>query len=397
MKKFLAILLSAIMAVGILAGCNGGSSSSNTDSANTSKSSSTADSLEGAYVFMMKISGSVFYDHMWDGFEAAIKATDPDAVIVNRSPSERGVTYQVTAMEECLTQKIGALCLATFAEAGFDEINQKYEAADIPIFSADSRVSDQYRITHFNQTSSVELGRYYLWTSIIASQRVDITDDMNNPAGIEAEAKRIVNEHTGDPILVGLISATPDSPVQLGWHYAINDELDLDIYQGKVEQEIKYGMDEQAEAANQLNAFLTEAKVDVVCCMSGFGETVAQSAYDSGNEMKIPVVGLGLCSNAYDKYPDVDQDTYGSDVIMPWSMLWDLELQGYVAGAGMALYVAGEWDGSLGSTFTSPAVGRFTAEPYTVVECPADEGTEVVCGSPVIFTKYNKDIWKDRV
>ena len=388
MKKLLAILLSAVMAMGILAGCGGGEGTTSTSGGGTTASGGDG-SLEGAYVFMMKASGSVFYDRMWVGFTAAIEAGDPGATVFDKSPSERGVTHQLTAMDECLTQKIGALCIATFADTGFDEMNERYKEAGIPIFSADSRASDEYRVTHFNQTDSEELGRYYLWTSLLAYARYDI----NNDTDIEAEAKKVAEEHTGDPIVVGLISSTPDSPVQLAWHAAIDAELEDPVYAGKVEQDIKYGNDDQTEASNQLNAFLSEGKVDVVFCMSGFGEVISQAAYDAGAE--IPVVGLALCSNAYEKYPNEEDDTYSA--IMPFSVLWDLGLNGYGAGAGMVAYLKGEFDGSAGSSYTSVASGRFEETTFTAVDCPVDNGTEVICGSPLVFTKYNKEEWKDRV
>ena len=131
-------------------------------------------------------------------------------------------------------------------------------------------------------------------------------------------------------------------------------------------------MDEQTEASNQLNAFLSEGKVDVVFCMSGFGETVSQAAYDAG--ATIPVVGLALCSNAYEKLPNEDQDTYGDDVIMPFSVLWDLGMNGYGAGAGMVAYLKGEFDGKAGSEFTSVASGRYEETTFKCVDCPMDEG-----------------------
>ena len=391
MKKLLAILLSAVMAMGILAGCGGNGDSSSTGGSTAPNSNAGSNDLQGAYIFLMKQAGQVFYDRMWVGFEAAIKAMDPDAKIFDKSPAENTVTAQLTTMDECLTQKIGALCIATFADTGFDEMNAKYKEAGIPIFSADSRADDEYRITHFNQTDSELLGRYYLWTSILAAEKVDITDDMN----VETEAKKVVENHSGDPIVVGLISATPDSPVQLAWHAAIDEELKDAVYSGKVEQDIKYGNDDQVEAANQLNAFLSEGKVDVVFCMSGFGETVSQAAADAG--AKIPVVGLALCSNAYEKLPTEDQDTYGDDVIMPFAVLWDLGMNGYGAGAGMVAYLNGDFDGKAGSEYTSVAADRFPETTFKCVDCPMDEGTEVVCGEPLIFTKYNKDTWKDRV
>ena len=215
MKKIAVVFLACAMALGSLSGCG---NHTGTNSASTSSSAGDAgNDLEGAYVFLMKLGGNVFYDNMYQGFETAIKAADPDAKVVDRSPTERGVTYQLTAMDECLTSKIGALCIATFAETGFDEMNERYKEAGIPIFSADSRADDQYRVTHFNQTSSDELGRYDLWTSILASQRVDITEDTN----IREAARDLIETYSGDPICIGLISATPDSPVQLSWHAAI--------------------------------------------------------------------------------------------------------------------------------------------------------------------------------
>lgn len=393
MKKLLAILLAAVMAVGVLAGCSDTSDDPGSVSTSSSNSSSDATVGENTYAFMSKRSGSVFGEHMFFGFTTAINELDPEANVIDYSTTESGVTYQLTAMEELLTRKVKALCLATWAEAGFDEINQKYEAAGIPISSIDSRVTAQYRVTHYNQTDSEVLGRWYLWSSIIASQRTDITDEMLEGDGIEEAAMKIVNEHTGDPIIVGLISATPDSPVQLAWHASINAEIEKDVYTGKVIQDIKYGMDEQTEAANQLNAFLTEGTVDVVFCMSAFAETVCQSAATS--DAQIPVVGLALCSNAYDVLPTEDEEAY--DAVMPWAMLWDLQLQGFVAGTGIYYNLQGEFDGKTGSSFTTTAVDRFKEITYTAKDCPMDDGTEVICGLPLIFTKYNKDTWKDRV
>ena len=72
-------------------------------------------------------------------------------------------------------------------------------------------------------------------------------------------------------------------------------------------------------------------------------------------------------------------------------------MNGYGAGAGMVAYLKGEFDGKAGSEFTSVASGRYEETTFKCVDCPMDEGTEVVCGPPLIFTKYNKDTWKDRV
>ena len=380
MKRFLSIVLAAIMALGILAGCGSNQDPSSTGSASGGSTNSSTNSMEGAYVFMAKESGTTFTEHMFYGFKTALEALDPNAKAVDRSPEQFGVTYQITGMEECLAQNIAALCISTFAETGFDAINEKYKEAGIPIFSADSKASEDYRVTHFNQASSEELGRYYLWSSILASQKIDIQD------------------YSGDAIQIGLISSTPDSPVQLSWHAGIDAELEDPIYKDKIVQTIKYGNDDVTDCANQLNAFLSEGIVDVVFCMSGISETVAQAAYDSGNEMKVPVVGLALCSNAYNVLPDEDQDTYGSDVIMPWAMLWDLQLNGFVAGAGMYAYVQGDFDGKEGSSFKTPVAGRFSEEmTKTAVQCATDNGTEVICGLPVIFSKYNKEEWKDLV
>ena len=52
MKKFLAILLSAVMAMGILAGCGGNGNSSTGSTGNTG--STAGGDMEGAYIFMMK-------------------------------------------------------------------------------------------------------------------------------------------------------------------------------------------------------------------------------------------------------------------------------------------------------------------------------------------------------
>ena len=391
MKRLMALLVAAVMALGVLSGCSGGEGTSSTGNSGAADSSGGGSS--GAkYAFMSKKSGSTFTDHMWYGFKTAIEAIDPGAEVLDRSPSEGGATYQLTAMDELLTQNITGLCMATWAETGFDEMNQKYKDAGIPIVSIDSRVADDTRVTHFNQTDSDLLGQYYLWTSILATVGYDFTD-ADDAAAVEAEAKKVVEEHTGDPIIVGLISATPDSPVQLAWHASIDAELEDPIYAGKVEQDIKYGMDEQTEAANQLNAFLTEGKVDVVFCMSAFSATVSQAAADANAQ--IPVVGLDLCSNAYDVLPNEGDDTYSA--VMPFAVLWDLQLQGFVAANGLYQTCEGNFDGSEGSTFTTVAVDRFEEKEYTAVDCPMDDGTEVICGEPLIFTKYNKDTWRDRV
>ena len=107
------------------------------------------------------------------------------------------------------------------------------------------------------------------------------------------------------------------------------------------------------------------------------------------------MVGLDLCSNAYDVLPNEGDDTYSA--VMPFAVLWDLQLQGYVAATGLYKTCLGEFDGKVGSSFKTDKVDRFEALEYTAVDCPMDEGTEIVCGEPLIFTKYNKDIWKDRV
>ena len=132
-----------------------------------------------------------------------------------------------------------------------------------------------------------------------------------------------LGSYSGDEIVLGVLSAGIDTPVQNSWIAAMETELAKDMYKGKVSPNLdkKYGNDDPVESTTQANAFVAEAKVDCIISPTTVGIAAAGQVLKQANS-EIKLTGLGLPSEMQSFMPNAAEDDAFASVC-PYMMLWD--------------------------------------------------------------------------
>ena len=397
MKKFLALMLSVSMLAG-LAACGSKETEAPAEApAQTEAPAETGGDAEpaapsdgsGKHIFMFKSTGNSFGDLMYEGYSEYMNALGYETEY--DSPAETTVAAQVQMLDELITQGVASITISTNGDTGYDEVFEKAKAAGIPIISIDSEASVNYRLAHINQAEVQDIGSYLVQAAVLITLGIDY------PEGKEMEdvlAEELPN-YSGDEIVLGVLSAGVDTPVQNSWIAAMEVELAKDMYKGKVSPNLdkKYGNDDFQESTTQANAFVAENKVDCIISPTTVGIAAAgQVLKEAGSEIKL--TGLGLPSEMQGFMPlKADDDAFAS--VCPYMMLWDVIHLGAVAGAAVDAAVTNGWTGAEGETFTMAAFRDYAEEEYTVYT--QNDGTFVLAGTPYIFYKGNMAEWIDKL
>lgn len=192
-KKVLSAILSAAMAVTLLAGCGGGGSSSEAPSS-AAKESSAASAAEepsaassadegsaaegsatessaaegsategggaaggGTYAFVSKSAGNPFNEREASGFEEAVQALGGTAII--QHPEAATADAQITVIQSLISQGVDSICVAANDENALQAALEDAAAAGIKVCSVDSTVNVASRLTHVNQAGVTEIGQ----------------------------------------------------------------------------------------------------------------------------------------------------------------------------------------------------------------------------------------------
>ncbi|NLZ52511.1 MAG: substrate-binding domain-containing protein [Thermoanaerobacteraceae bacterium] len=384
-KRLVSLGVSLTVALGLLAGCGGTTTSS---SGGTSGDSS---SLEGKNVFMFKSTGNTFGDLMFEGFEEVMKKAGKEAVY--KSPAETTVAAQVQLIDEMITQKVASITISTNGDTGYDEVLAKAKAAGIKVVSVDSKLNDSLRITHIDPTSQEGIGRSLIQCATLIALGKEYPTD----GDLEGATKAALESYSGPELKFGVLSASIDTPVQNGWIAKMEEELKKDMYAGKVSPDLdkKYGNDDPTESTTQAQAFIAENKVDVIISPTTVGMAAAGQALKSANS-KIKLTGLGLPSEMQTFMPSSDSDN-SFDFVCPYMMLWDVVDLGRVAAGATLAAMEGKFDGSVGSKFSLDAFGEYPAREFEAIQHPADNGSLIYEGDPYVFHKGNMKEWINKL
>lgn len=386
MKKVLALLLAMSMTFSLVA-CGGGGAGSNAGGGNAGGGSNAGggETSGKTHVFMFKSTGNSFGDLMYEGFSEYMNALGY-ATSYN-SPAETTVAAQVQMLDELLTQgNVASITISTNGDAGYDEVFNKAKEAGIPIFSIDSEASTDYRMAHVNQAETQDIGSYLVQAAVLITLGVDWPADGNSAGAVEAA----LANYSGKEIVLGVLSASIDTPVQNSWIAAMEVELAKPVYAGKVSPNLdkKYGNDQLQESTTQANAFVSEGKVDCIISPTTVGIAAAGQVLKRSNS-NIKLTGLGLPSEMQSFMPNQASDN-AFDYVCPYMLLWDVIHLGAVAGAAQVAAMNG-FTGADGETFTMEAFRAYAKEDYTVYS--ANGGTYILAGVPYSFYKDNMADW----
>ena len=347
--------------------------------------------VSGSHVFMFKSVGNAFGVIMYEGFSSYMEQVGENCT--EKSPAETTVAAQVQLIDEAITQGCKSISISTNGDTGFDEVFGKAQEKGVPIVSVDSSASADYRVTHNNQASTEDIGAMQVRAAVL--QVLGVAYDPEDVT-MEKTVEAALADYDGDEIRLGVLSAGIDTPVQNGWIAVMEQELQKDIYKGKVSPELnkKYGDDEATKSTTQAQAFLAENNVDAIISpttvgIAAAGEVLTQAKSD------IKLTGLGLPSEMKNYMPATADDDEFS-FVCPYMMLWDVShLGASTAAIQMAVQNDG-FDGSEGSTVDMEAWGEYDAETFTA-EDNGDGGTGVLTGQPYVFYKDNMAEWVDKL
>ena len=340
--------------------------------------------LSGTNVFMFKNTGNDFGNLMYDGFYEYM--SDQGELTAYKCPAEPLVSEQVEMLDTLIIQKVKSITISACGDTGYAEVFKRAKAAGINIISVDNAASPDYRLTHIDMCDPQAIGSALVQAATLIAMKIDYPTDGDMRTAVE----NALSVYTGDTIKFGVLSSAVDTPVQNGWIDCMRIELSDPIYAGKVspDLDVKYGNDEPTEATNQANAFVAEKKVDVIVSPTTIGMAAAgQVLKASGSEIKL--TGLGLPHEMKGFMPAVDTDQ-AFDFVCPYMMLWDVRKLGAVAAAATLAAAKGEYDGTVGSSFT------FDGTVYTTIEAD-DGGTRIIALDPYIFHKGNMADWVDKL
>ncbi len=386
LKKWLALGLCISMAATVVTGCSTTQPTQTSDSSTNDVAKGDDKSLEGAHVFMFKSTGNSFGDLMFEGFNEYMEAKGEKAVY--KSPAETTVSAQVQLLDELITQKVASITISTNGDAGYDEVFKKAKEAGITITSIDSAASPDYRTTHVNQADPNDIGAYLVQAAVLITLGIDYPEDGNMKGAVETA----LSGYTGDEIVLGVLSASIDTPVQNSWIAAMEAELQDTVYAGKVNPDLdkKYGNDDLTESTTQAQAFIAENKVDCIISPTTVGIAAAGQCLKTSNS-KIKLTGLGLPSEMQSFMPaSASDDAFAS--VCPYMMLWDVIHLGAVSAASTLATLDGSFDGAVGSSFSMDAFRDYPAATYEAYD-NGDEGTAVLAGTPYVFYKGNMAEW----
>lgn len=345
--------------------------------------------VSGSHVFMFKSVGNAFGVIMYEGFSSYMEQVGENCT--EKSPAETTVAAQVQLIDEAITQGCKSISISTNGDTGYDEVFAKAQEKSIPIVSVDSAASADYRVTHNNQASTEDIGAMQLRAAVL--QVLGVSYDPEDPT-MEKTVEEALADYDGEEIKLGVLSAGIDTPVQNGWIAVMEEEVQKDIYAGKVSPELnkKYGDDEATKSTTQAQAFLAENNVDAIISPTTVGIAAAGEVLTQA-QSEIKLTGLGLPSEMKNYMPATAEDDEFS-FVCPYMMLWDVNhLGASTAAIQMAIQNDG-FDGSEGSTVDMEAWGDYEAETFTA-EDNGDGGTGVLTGQPYVFYKDNMAEWVD--
>ena len=237
----------------------------------------------------------------------------------------------------------------------------------------------------------MDVGAYLIASAILISQRMEY--DSQSGTTVVEQAHEVMEHFTGDKITIGILSTTVDAPVQNSWILGIEEELKNEVYGGKIETEIKYTNDDLQNAAVQINAFISEGKVDSFLSLTANASVVVGQVLASA-DTDLKATGVGMPSQQAAYMPSSPGDD-PFDYPMPWVLMWDPINVGRVLAAAIEANKTGDYTGEIGGTLVVPASEGYKEATYTTTE-HSDGGPEIIAGPPLIFDKTNIGEWKDK-
>ena len=265
MKKIIAILLVAVMALS-LAACGGANG-------------------DVTYAIVCKDASNPYMLKMIEGFQ---KSCDAIGVkMITKSPESATVDGQIQIVNELIAQGVKGIAIAANDAAALENVISEAQKAGIVVVTLDS---DTKGSQMFVNQAGVEQ---------VAQVLVDSCYDM---AGGEGE--------------FAILSASSTATNQNAWIDAMKEILKDAKYSKLTLVETVYGDDEPQKSTDEMQNLMTKyPNLKVVCCPTTVGILAAAKVVANDSSCKIKVAGLGL--------PSEMKDYVGEGKPCPYMYLWN--------------------------------------------------------------------------
>ena len=329
MKKIIAILLVAVMALSIAACAPAGG--------------------DATYAIVCKDASNPYMLRMISGFEEACKALGVKSV--TKSPETATVDGQIQIVNELVAQGVKGIAIAANDAAALEATIKTATDAGIVVVTLDS---DTKGSQMFVNQAGVEQ---------VAQVLVDSVYDM---AGGEGE--------------FAVLSASSTATNQNAWIDAMKKIIDADAKYSKLKWvETVYGDDESQKSTDEMQNLMTKyPNLEVVCCPTTVGILAAAKVVANDASCKIKVAGLGL--------PSEMKDYVGDDKACPYMYLWNPIDVGNCA----AYIIKALADGKVGAIGTSFKADNGTTYEVMAGDPAA---AQIIVGPPFAFNGSNIADW----
>ena len=353
MKKVIALLLAAIMAIS-LAACSSGATAGADSSAAKTEDSAKEESSEKVFVYLARDTANAYEKAQSSGFVEAIEDLGYKAIIRNaESPAAED---QIAIVEDLIAQGVDGFAICCNDADALEPAMQEAMAAGIITVSVDGPASPDSVYAHIAQCTAESIGQG------MADQLYKLLD---------GEGK------------YGVVSATSTSPEQNQWLGMMDEVMAADSKYSKLEKVATvYGDDESEKSYTESEGLLKSyPDIEIITCPTTVASmATAKAVSDQNLQDKVHVTGLGLPS---------EMAEYVKNGICPEFMLWSPVDCGYLAGCTLVAIANGQVKGELGEKFDAGRLGT----GFEFVEL--EDRVQVVLGPPRIFDASNIDEWKD--
>jgi rhamnose transport system substrate-binding protein len=304
------------------------------------------------YAIVFKNTGNPYGEKEMAGFKAGIEEQKLEAVL--RAPDQPTAEAQIQIIDQLIAQKVASICIVGNDRDALQPVLTKALKAGIKVFSLDSGVNPQSRMTHVNQADSEKIGR----TLVQAAY-----------------------EMIGGKGEIAVLSATSQATNQNLWIDYMKKELTLAKYKDVKLVKVAYGDDLRDKSVSETEGLL-RSYPNLKCIIAPTTVGIAAAGKvltDKGLKGKVFLTGLGLPS---------EMATYIENGVCPYMFLWNPLDVGYLGAYAATALVNKKITGKAGDKFSAGRLGSYT------ITAASDGGTEVLLGPPFKFDASNIADWK---
>ncbi len=342
MKKFIAMLLAAIMLLS-LAACAPAQSGGETGGNNG------GETAKDTYAIVCKDASNPYMSRMVSGFKDACEALGITAI--EKSPETTSADDQITIINELVAQGVKGIAIAANDAAALKGAIDAAKQQGVVVVTLDSDTAGSQMFV--NQAGVTE----------VAQVLVDSVADMCGEDGGE----------------FAILSASSTATNQNAWIAAMEEILKDEKYASLKLVETVYGDDESQKSTDEMQNLMTKyPNLECVCCPTTVGILAAAQVVANTADCGIKIAGLGL--------PSEMKDYVGGEKACPYMYLWNPIDVGNCAAYMIKALV----DGKVGAAGT-----EFTADNGKTYAVTAGDPAEIqiIVGPPFAFNGENIAEW----